>query len=175
MGYYKYATPTAFRISAVASRSGMANTYTQIYIHVVFAVEGRQNLIQPAHNAELQKYITGVVTAKGQKLIAINNMPDHLHLLVGLRPDSSLSDLIRDIKANSSRFIAEMKWVVGKFSWQQGFGAFSCSRSQLGPVIRYIEDQQRHHTKKTFQEEYIAFLERFGIDYDKKYIFKPAD
>jgi len=153
----------------------MANTYTQIYIHIVFAVEGRQNLIPPEHNDELQKFITGIVSAQKQKLIVINNMPDHLHLLVGLRPDSSLSDLVRDIKAGSSKFIKEKRWVAGRFSWQEGFGAFSYSRSQLGTVIRYIENQQRHHAKKSFREEYVELLERFGVDYDAKYIFKTGD
>ena len=149
----------------------MANTFTQIYIHIVFAVEGRQNLIQPKHNDELQKYITGIVSAERHKLIAINNMPDHLHLLVGLRPDASLSQLVRDIKANSSRFISEKRWVTGRFSWQEGFGAFSYSRSQLGAVIRYIENQQKHHLRKTFREEYTALLEKFGVEYDPRYIF----
>ena len=153
----------------------MANTYTQIYIHIVFAVEGRQSLIQPEHNDELQKFITGIVSGQRQKLIAINNMPDHLHLLVGLRPDSSLSDLVRDIKAGSSKFIKEKWWVAGRFSWQEGFGAFSYSRSQLGTVIRYIENQQRHHANKSFREEYVELLERFGVDYDAKYIFKTSD
>jgi len=123
----------------------------------------------------LQKFITGIVSAQKQKLIAINNMPDHLHLLVGLRPDSSLSDLVRDIKAGSSKFIKEQRWVAGRFSWQEGFGAFSYSRSQLGTVIRYIENQQRHHAKKSFREEYVELLERFGVDYDTKYIFKTGD
>ena len=149
----------------------MANTYTQIYIHVVFAVEGRQNLIQPEHNDELQKYITGIVSAQRHKLIAINNMPDHLHLLVGLRPDAALSQLVRDIKANSSRFINEQRWVMGRFSWQEGFGAFSYSRSQLGAVIRYIENQQKHHARKSFHEEYTVLLEKFGVEYDPRYIF----
>lgn len=149
----------------------MANTYTQIYLHVVFAVEGRQSLIQPKHNDELQKYITGIVTAQKQKLIAINNMPDHLHLLVGLRPDASLSQLVRDIKANSSHFINEKRWVMGRFSWQEGFGAFSYSRSQLGDVIRYIENQQKHHARKSFREEYTALLKKFDIEYDPRYIF----
>ena len=153
----------------------MANTYTQIYIHVVFAVEGRQNLIPPEHNDELQKFITGIVSGQQQKLIAINNMPDHLHLLVGLRPDSSLSDLVRDIKAGSSKFIKEKRWVAGRFSWQEGFGAFSYSRSQLGAVIRYIENQQRHHAKQSFHDEYIELLERFGVEYDAKYIFQTGD
>ena len=153
----------------------MANTYTQIYIQVVFAVEGRQNLIAPEHNDELQKYITGIVSAQKQKLIAINNMPDHLHLLVGLRPDAALSDLVRDIKANSSKFINEKRWVMGRFSWQDGFGAFSYSRSQLVTVIRYIENQQKHHAKKSFREEYVSLLEKFGVEYDARYIFKFGD
>ncbi|MGD0410162.1 MAG: IS200/IS605 family transposase [Verrucomicrobiota bacterium] len=153
----------------------MANTYSQIYIHVVFAVEGRQNLIAPEHNDELQKYITGILSAQRQKLISINNMPDHLHLLLGLRPDACLSDLVRDVKANSSRIINEKHWVAGRFSWQEGFGAFSYSRSQLGTVIRYIENQQKHHAKKSFQEEYIGLLERSGVDYDRRYIFKSGE
>ena len=141
----------------------------------MFAVEGRQSLIKPEHNDELQKYITGIVSGQKQKLIAINNMPDHLHLLVGLRPDAALSDLVRDIKANSSRFIREKNWVPGRFSWQEGFGAFSYSRSQLGTVVRYIENQQAHHARKSFRDEYTELLERFGVEYDQRYIFKPLD
>ena len=153
----------------------MANTYTQIHLHVVFAVEGRQSLIAPEHNVELQKYITGIVSAQRHKLIAINNMPDHLHLLVGLRPDAALSDLVRDIKANSSSFIKAKRWVRGRFSWQEGFGAFSYSRSQLGAVIRYIENQQKHHARKSFREEYKQLLEKFEVEYDPRYVFKPID
>ena len=150
----------------------MANTYTQIYIHAVFAVEGRQDLIKPEHNDELQKYITGIVSVQKQKLIAINNMPDHLHLLIGLRPDAALSDLMRDVKAGSSKFINEQHWVMGRFSWQEGFGAFSHSRSQLGTVIRYIENQQKHHARRSFREEYVELLDKFGVEYDQRYIFK---
>jgi REP element-mobilizing transposase RayT len=153
----------------------MANTYTQIYIHVVFAVEGRQNLIVSEHNDELQKYITGIVTAQKHKLIAINNMPDHLHLIVGLRPDAALSDLVRAVKAGSSKFINEKRWVMGRFSWQEGFGAFSHARSQLDTVIRYIQNQQQHHTKKSFRDEYVELLEKFGVEYDQKYIFKTDE
>ena len=138
----------------------------------MFAVEGRQNLIKPEYNDELQKYITGIVSTQKHKLIAINNMPDHVHLLVGLQPDSSLSDLVRDVKAYSSKFITDKRWVGGKFSWQAGFGAFSHSRSQLGTVIRYIQNQPKHHAKKSFREEYIELLEKFNVDYDKRYIFK---
>jgi REP element-mobilizing transposase RayT len=150
----------------------VANTYTRIYIHVVFAVECRQNLVKPEYNDELQKYITGIITVQGHKLIAINNMPDHVHLLIGLRPESSLSDLVGDIKAFSSKFITGKRWVAGRFSWQAGFGAFSYSHSQLGTVIRYIQNQPKHHTRKSFREEYIEMLERYNVDYDKRYIFK---
>ena len=153
----------------------MANTYTQIYIHVVFAVEGRQNLIAPEHNDELQKYITGIVTAQKHKLITINNMPDHLHMLIGLRPDAALSDLVRDVKAGSSKFINEKHWVTGRFSWQEGFGAFSHARSQLDTVICYIQNQQKHHAKKSFRDEYMELLEKFGVEYDQKYIFKTNE
>ena len=149
----------------------MANTYSQIYIHVVFAVEGRQNLIQAEYNNELQKYITGIVSGQKQKLIAINNMPDHVHLLIGLQPDVALSNLVRDIKTASSAFIKRQRWVQGRFSWQEGFGAFSYSRSQLDTVVRYIQNQQEHHAKKTFRQEYKELLEKFGVDYDARYIF----
>jgi len=150
----------------------MANTYTQIYLHVVFAVEGRQSLIALEHNDELQKYITGIVTAQKHKLIAINNVPDHLHMLIGLRPDAALSDLVRDVKAGASKLINDKHWVMGRFSWQEGFGAFSYSRSQIGSVVRYIQNQQKHHAQKTFRDEYLELLEKFGVEYDPKYIFK---
>ena len=153
----------------------MANTYTQIYIHVVFAVEGRQNLIKPEYNDELQMFITGIVSAQKHKLLAINNMPDHLHFLVGLRPDAALSDLVRDVKAGSSKFITGKRRVMGRFSWQEGFGAFSYSRSQISAVSRYIMNQQKHHAKKSFREEYVELLEKFGVDYDRRFIFKTND
>jgi REP element-mobilizing transposase RayT len=152
----------------------MANTYTQIYIQVIFAVEGRQSLLAPDHNDELQKYIAGIVSGRKQKLIAINNMPDHVHLSIGLRPDISLSELVRDVKSCSSKFINGKRWVPGRFSWQEGFGAFSYSRSQLGAVIRYIENQQQHHSRKSFRQEYIELLERFEVKYDPRYIFRDS-
>jgi REP element-mobilizing transposase RayT len=108
-------------------------------------------------------------------LIAINNMPDHVHLLIGQRPDSALSDVVGDVKTGSSKFIKAKRWVAGRFSWQEGFGAFSYSRSQLSAVIRYIENQQKHHTKKSFREEYVDSLEKFGVEYDGRYIFKTGD
>ena len=150
----------------------MANTYTQIYIQVVFAVEGRQNLIDPKHNDELQKYITGIVTAHRQKLITINNMPDHVHILIGQRPDSELSNLVGDIKSGSTNFINRNRWVRGRFCWQEGFGAFSYALSQLGSVIRYIQNQQKHHQKRSFQDEYVELLDKFEVAYDERYTFK---
>jgi len=153
----------------------MAKTYTQIYLHVVFAVEGRQRLTAPEHNDELQKYIAGIISGQNQKMIAINNMPDHLHLLVGIKPDIALSDLVRNIKAGSSKFINEKHWVMGRFSWQEGFGAFSYSRSQLGAVIRYIENQQQHHAKQSFRDEYVELLEKFNVGFDPRYIFKTGE
>jgi REP-associated tyrosine transposase len=151
----------------------MANTYTQIYIHVVFAV--RLNLIRPEHNDELQKYMTGIVTRQKQKLIAINNMPDHVHVLIGLRPTVALSDLVGSIKSGSSGFINDRRWVVGKFAWQEGFGAFSYSHSQLTGVIRYIQNQEKHHSRKSFHTEYLEILERFNVPYDERYVFKPLE
>jgi REP element-mobilizing transposase RayT len=150
----------------------VANTYTQIYIQIVFAVESRQNLIQPQQNDELQKYITGIVTAQRQKLIAINNVPDHVHMLIGQRPDSALSDLVGDIKSGSTNFINRKRWVRGRFSWQEGFGAFSYSHSQLGSVIRYIQNQQAHHNKRSFHDEYVALLDKFDVPYGQRYVFK---
>ena len=151
----------------------MANTYSQIYIQIVFAVKGRLNLIRKENEDELFKYITGIIRNKKQKLIAINGMPDHIHILIGLKPNICLSDLVRDIKANSSKFINEKRWFIGKFVWQEGFGAFSYSKSQIDSVINYIKNQKLHHKKKSFKEEYIKFLTAFGIDYDERYIFKP--
>ena len=153
----------------------MANTYTQIYIQVVFAVQDRMCLIRRDNKDELEKYMTGIVTKNGQKLIAINSMPDHFHILIGLKPDMSLSDLVGDIKAGSSGFINKKRWVAGRFSWQEGFGAFSYGHSQLTRVIRYIRDQERHHTRKTFQQEYLEFLEKYEVPYDERWIFKAIE
>ena len=149
----------------------MANTYSQIYIQVVFAVQGRQCLIQPEHKEEIYKYITGIVTNEGQKLLQINGVSDHLHLLLGMKPNIALSDLVRDIKAGSSKFINEQRWVRGKFNWQEGFGAFSYGHSQLNTIIRYIQDQETHHQKKSFKDEYFGFLRKFDIAFKDEYVF----
>ncbi|HEY1196625.1 IS200/IS605 family transposase [Flavobacterium sp.] len=152
----------------------MANTYSQLYIQLVFAVKGRQNLISTKWKDEIYKYITGIITNQKQKLIVINGMPDHIHILVGIKPDISISDLVRDIKTNSSKFINEQKWINGKFEWQNGFGAFSYGHSQLGNVIKYIENQEEHHKTRTFKEEYIKFLKLFNIDFKNEYLFEEG-
>jgi len=149
----------------------MANTYSQIYIQIVFAVKGRQNLISKYNREELHKYITGIVQNREQKMLSVFAMPDHTHLLVGLKPSISISDLVRDVKAGSSQFINEKKWINGKFHWQEGFGAFSYSKSQIDNVIKYILNQEEHHKKVTFKEEYLDFLKKFEIDYDERYLF----
>ena len=136
----------------------MPNTYTQLYAHIVFAVKGRGNLISNSWKETLYKYITGIITNKNQKLMVINGMPDHLHLLVGFNPDCKLSDLVRDIKSNSSKWIHDKKFVMGKFEWQTGFGAFTISQSGIPNVVDYILSQEDHHKKRTFREEYIGFL-----------------
>jgi len=153
----------------------MANTYTQIYIQVVFAVSERMNLISKDWKGELYQYITGIVKGEGQKLIAINGMPDHIHILLGIKPNTVLSNLVRTIKVSSSNFINTKKWVRGKFSWQEGFGAFSYSHSQIPDVVRYIQHQEAHHSRKSFKEEYHAMLEKFAMKYDDQYLFKWLD
>jgi REP element-mobilizing transposase RayT len=141
----------------------------------VFAVKGRQNLIPKLHREELHKYITGIVTNREQKLLTIFAMPDHIHLLVGLKPNITISDLVRDIKAGSSKFITESNWIKTKFNWQEGYGAFSYSKSQIDNVIKYILNQEEHHKRKTFKEEYFDFLKKFEIDYNEKYLFEWID
>lgn len=153
----------------------MANTYTQIHIHVIFSVQNRECIIGKNWKDELYKYIAGIIRNNNHKLLVINGMPDHLHILIGLRPSQSISDLLQDIKGSSSKWINEKKFVKGRFSWQEGFGAFSYSRSQLPPVIQYIENQEEHHRKKTFIEEYKESLKEFGIDYNESYIFTAVD
>ena len=153
----------------------MANTYTQIYIQVVFAVEGRQSLIVPEHKIEIYKYMTTVIQNQKNKVMAINGMPDHVHLLIGLNPDIALSDLVRDTKAAASSLINDNRWVRGHFNWQKGYGAFSYSKSQVPRVAKYIEDQERHHAKRSFRDEYEALLKKFDVEYDTKYLFTYID
>ena len=152
----------------------MPNTYSQLYIQIVFAVKGRQCFIQESFRDELQKYISGIIREKKQKLYAIYCMPDHTHVLVSIKPDIAISDLVRDIKANSSTFLKQKNF-VNNFSWQTGFGAFSYSKSQASNVVDYILKQPEHHKKKTFKQEYIGFLQKFEIEYDDEYLFEFYD
>ena len=150
----------------------MANTYTQLYVQIVFAVKGMGNFIAEKNRIELEKYICGIVNNKKSKPLSIYCNPDHLHILIGLHPTTSVSDITRDIKANSSKFIAEKKWLLGKFQWQDGFGAFTYAKSQIDIVAKYILNQPEHHKRKTFKEEYLSMLQKVEIDYDEKYLFE---
>ncbi len=149
----------------------MAGTFSQLYIQVVFAVQGRQNLIAESWKDDLHKYIAGIIKGKDQKPIIVNGMPDHIHAFFGLRPSKAISDIVREIKNNSTNFINDNKFIKGKFSWQEGYGAFSYSRSQLDTVYKYILNQAEHHQKKTFKQEYIELLKEFEIEFDEKYLF----
>jgi REP element-mobilizing transposase RayT len=153
----------------------MANTYAQIYIHVVFAVSGRACAIRSERKEELQKYITGIVTRCGQKLIAISCMPDHAHVLIGLKPDQSISNLVGKMKTGSTNHINEQRWIGCRFSWQEGFGAFSVSHSHLSAVINYIQNQESHHRRRSFQKEYLEFLKKYEVPYDERYVFKTVE
>ena len=150
----------------------MSNTFTQIHLQLVFAVQNRLALIQPSWKDELYRYITGIVQKHEHKLIIINGMPDHVHMLIGMRPSQSLSELLQDIKGSSSKWINEGRLVRGKFQWQQGYGAFSYSKSHVPAVVNYISNQEAHHKKKTFLEEYKELLDKFGVEFDERYIFK---
>jgi REP element-mobilizing transposase RayT len=154
----------------------MANTFTQIHLHFVFAVKHRNGLIQKTWKARLYEYIIAIVKNKGHKLLAINGMPDHVHMLVGFRPSESISVFMQDVKANSSRWINEHKLSFGKFEWQEGYGAFSYSKEQIPKVATYIQNQEEHHKTTSFLQEYVGFLREFEIDYDAKFIFtEPLD
>ena len=150
----------------------MAGTFSQIYIQVVFAVKGRQNLIGKQWKEEINKYIAGIIKGKEQKPIIVNGMPDHIHAFIGLRPAMAISDLVREIKNNSTNFINEKKFIKNKFSWQEGYGSFSYSHSHIQNVYNYILNQEEHHKKKTFREEYIELLQKFEIEYNEKYLFE---
>jgi REP element-mobilizing transposase RayT len=149
----------------------MAGTYSQIYLQVVFAVKGRENLIAQSWKDELHKYISGIIKEKEQKPIIVNGMPDHIHAFIGLKPSMRISDLVRDIKNNSSKFINEKGWIKGKFSWQEGYGVFSYSHSHIERVYNYILNQEEHHRKKTFKDEYLELLKKFEIEFKEAYVF----
>ncbi len=150
----------------------MPNTFSQIYIQIVFAVKGRDNLINKSWEEDLYKYITGIIQNKQQKMLAINGMPNHIHFLIGMKPTCCLSDLVREIKKSSNDFIKEKKFAPHHFQWQEGYGCFSYSHSALDNVIAYIQNQKEHHKKMTFKEEYISFLKKFDIEFDERYLFE---
>jgi REP element-mobilizing transposase RayT len=146
--------------------------YTQLYVQIVFAVENKQCLLRnKEYNEQIFKYISGTITNLKNKSIIVNGIEDHIHIFLGLHHTLSISDLVGTIKKSSSSFINENKWFCGKFSWQDGYGAFTYSRSQIDNVFRYINNQEEHHKKTTFKEEYIMLLEKFGIEYNEKYLF----
>jgi putative transposase len=149
----------------------MPGTYSQIYIQIVFAVKGRSNLLDGKWRGELFKYMSGIITNKGHKSIIVNGVADHVHLFVGLKPAFSVSDLVRDVKNNATNYINEKELVKGKFCWQEGYGAFSYSHSHIENVYNYILNQEEHHRKKTFRDEYKEFLKNFDVAYKDEYLF----
>jgi putative transposase len=150
----------------------MPNTYIQIHIQFVFAVKFRKALIEDSYKQELYQYITGIVQSYGHKMLAINGVADHIHIFIGMRPTQSISDLMQDIKGNSSKWVNDKKFLKVKFEWQGGYGAFSYSKSHVQNVINYVKNQEKHHSKQTFRDEYIEFLKKFDIEYDERYIFQ---
>ena len=150
----------------------MPNTYTQMHIQFVFAIKFRKECIQDLWKNELQQYITGMIQNKTHKMLQINTMPDHLHMLLGFRPNENMSQLIQLVKSERTKFINDNRFTRQKFAWQDGFGAFSYSKSHVPNVIKYIQNQEQHHKKQTFLEEYVSFLKAFEIEYDDHYIFK---
>jgi len=153
----------------------MANTFSQIYIQTVFAVSGRLSLITSDFKEELHKYITGIVQKQGQKLIRINGMSDHLHILIGLKPAMALANLVRDIKSDSSEWVNRKKLARGKFAWQEGYGAFSYGHSQLDTIVRYIMNQEKHHRRRSFKDEYLTLLRKFEVEFKEEYVFQFYD
>ncbi|MCL2119552.1 MAG: IS200/IS605 family transposase [Planctomycetaceae bacterium] len=153
----------------------MANTFTQIHIHTVFAVQNRMSLIQNSWKERLYQYIIAMIQKHGHKVLSIGGMPDHIHILFGFRPTQALSNLVQEVKRDSSEWINQQRLVVGRFSWQEGYSAFSYSKSHVSDVVRYIETQEEHHNKRTFINEYKTLLEKFDLEYDERYIFRPVD
>jgi len=153
----------------------MANTYTQINIHAIFSVKGRENILPKKYNEELFRYISGILNNNKQYSLAVNGYRDHVHLFFEIHPTICLSDIIRIVKANSSKWVNENRWIKGKFAWQEGYGAFSHSRTQRNDVIKYIINQEEHHRKRTFKEEYLDLLDKFKIDFDENYVFEFYD
>jgi REP element-mobilizing transposase RayT len=153
----------------------MANTYSQIFMHYIFAVQNRISLISNNWQVDLYRYMSGIITNNGHKTFVINGMPDHVHALVSMNPKPAPSDLMHDVKRSSSLWINENRLIPGKFSWQEGFGVFSYGKSQVPSIASYIEQQKQHHERQTFLDEYIQFLRLFEIEFDQRYIYKPLE
>jgi putative transposase len=169
---HRYAALARMMRNYASIQPFMPNTYTQLYIQLVFAVKGRECQETEAVRERLQQYVCGIVSHHQHKPLAIYCMPDHLHLLVGLQPNQSVADLVRDIKSSSTTWLNTERLLSHRFQWQQGYGAFSYARSQLDAVVNYILSQPAHHQKTTFQQEYRAFLQKFGVEYDERYLFE---
>ena len=153
----------------------MPNTFSQIYLQFVFAVKHRQSLIPAAHKEELHKYITALVQNRGAKMLAVHCMPDHLHFFIDFKPTISISDFVKEIKVESNEFINNKGWLKGKFNWQEGYGVFSYGHSQIDSVCKYVLNQEAHHKKKTFRQEYHEFLEKFAVPYEERFLFEWID
>ena len=149
----------------------MPNTYSQIHVQIVLAVANRDYAIRKSSKDQVEKYISGVINGMQQKLLAISCMPDHAHFLVGLRPSCRISDLVREVKKASTKYINDNRLVMGRFAWQEGFGAFSYSKTEVPDVAHYIKNQEEHHKKDSFQKEYMRILQKTDVDYDPRYLF----
>ena len=153
----------------------MANTFSQIYLQFVFAVQGRQSLIKKENKEELHKYLTGLVQNRNAKMLAVHCMPDHTHIFIGLKPTILISNFVKEIKVASNDFVNEKKWIMKKFSWQEGYGVFSYSHSHIDRVVKYVLNQEAHHQKASFRQEYIALLNNFQIPFEERYLFEFID
>ena len=168
-------TQPAFTSRRDAISVAMANTYTQIHIQTVFTVQNRICLIRNHWKEELYRFVTAIVQNHGHKVLAINGMPDHVHLFFGMRPTQSLSRLMQIVKCESSKWINDKQIVRGHFSWQEGYGAFSYSKSHVSEVVQYIRNQEQHHRRRTFIEEYHELLKKFGLAFEDQFSFTPIE
>jgi len=149
----------------------MANTYTQCYFHLVFAIKNRDALIKMGWKNELEKYITGIVQNHKHKLLAIGSMPDHIHIFIGYSLNQLIPNLVEEVKISSNKWVKDRRFSKFRFEWQKGYGAFTHSRSQLDTVVKYVLNQEEHHKRKTFREEYLEMLKENEIEYKEEYIF----
>lgn len=162
-------------LATLIKKISLPNTYTQLHIQFVFAVKFRASIISKDWKDRLLQYVSGIFQNNNHKVLQINCMPDHIHIFIGMRPHKSISSLIQNVKTESSKWINDQGFCKNRFAWQEGYGAFSYSKSHVNNVIKYIQDQENHHKKKTFLEEYEDFLKAFEIEYDKQFIFKALE